>query len=172
MRTFTLLGGVAALAGSLALDGQPSVAAVVLGGAMALVVVAYAVAGRTDVDATTEVAALVVLAAGFVAGLGHLALASGIIAVTSVILLEKTRLHALVERLDDTELRAAARFGVMAVVVLPLLPEGPFGPFGGIRPARCGRWCCSSPASASPATSPAASSAHATAMSSPDCWAA
>lgn len=134
VRTFTLLGGVAALAGSLALDGQQSVAAVVLGGAMALVVVAYAVASRTDVDATTEVAALVVLAAGFVAGLGHLALASGIIAVTSLILLEKTRLHALVERLDDTELRAAARFAVMAVVVLPLLPKGPFGPFGGVRP--------------------------------------
>ena len=31
-------------------------------------------------------------------------------------------------------MRAAARFGVMAVVILPLLPEGPFGPLGGIRP--------------------------------------
>jgi uncharacterized membrane protein (DUF4010 family) len=35
---------------------------------------------------------------------------------------------------DDEEMRAAARFGVMAVVILPLLPEGPLGPFGGIRP--------------------------------------
>lgn len=31
------------------------------------------------------------------------------------------------------EWRAAARVGVMAVVILPLLPEGPIGPFGGVR---------------------------------------
>ena len=37
-------------------------------------------------------------------------------------------------RIDDEEMRAAARFGVMAVVILPLLPEGPVGPWGGIRP--------------------------------------
>jgi uncharacterized membrane protein (DUF4010 family) len=36
--------------------------------------------------------------------------------------------------LDDTALRAAVRFGVMAIVILPLLPEGPYGPGGGIRP--------------------------------------
>lgn len=134
VRTFALLGGVAALAGMLSRDGRQAVAAVVLGGAMSLVIVGYAIASRHEVEATTEAAALVVLAAGFVAGLGHLALASGIIAVTSLILIEKSRLHALVARLDDTELRAAARFAVMAIVVLPLLPEGPYGPFGGVRP--------------------------------------
>jgi uncharacterized membrane protein (DUF4010 family) len=51
-----------------------------------------------------------------------------------LLLVEKSRLHALVGRVDDEEMRAAARFGVMAVVILPLLPEGPLGPFGGIRP--------------------------------------
>ena len=66
--------------------------------------------------------------------MGWLALASGVIAVCTLLLVEKSQLHALVGRIADEELRAAARFGVMAVVVLPLLPEGPFGPFGGIRP--------------------------------------
>lgn len=47
---------------------------------------------------------------------------------------EKSQLHDLVGRIDDEELRAAARFGVMAVVILPLLPEGPIGPYGGIKP--------------------------------------
>jgi uncharacterized membrane protein (DUF4010 family) len=61
-------------------------------------------------------------------------LASGVIAVTTLLLVEKSRLHALVARIDDISLRAAARFAVMALVVLPLLPEGPFGPMGGIRP--------------------------------------
>ena len=59
---------------------------------------------------------------------------SGVIAVTVLLLVEKSRLHALVARIDDDEMRAAARFGVMAVVILPLLPEGPFGPWGSIKP--------------------------------------
>ena len=68
-------------------------------------------------------------------GRGHArASPSGIIAVTFLLLVEKTRLHALVSKLDRDEIRAAARFAVMAAVILPLLPEGPFGPLGGIRP--------------------------------------
>jgi uncharacterized membrane protein (DUF4010 family) len=69
-----------------------------------------------------------------VAGLDYLALASGITATTCFFLLEKTRLHALVRRLDDESLRAAARFAVMATVVLPLLPTGPYGPWDTVRP--------------------------------------
>jgi uncharacterized membrane protein (DUF4010 family) len=68
------------------------------------------------------------------AGLGHLALASGIVALTSLLLVEKPRLHAWVSRIDEPEMRAGVRFAVMAVVILPLLPEGPFGPWGGVRP--------------------------------------
>lgn len=78
--------------------------------------------------------AILVLGTGLLAGMGLIALASGIVAVMALVLIEKSRLHALVKRLDDTELRAAARFAVMAAVVLPLLPRGPYGPLGGIRP--------------------------------------
>ena len=91
-------------------------------------------ASRHDIDATTEAAGLVLIAAGVLAGIGQLAVASGVTAVTVLLLIEKSRLHALVARLDDDEVRAAARFAVMAVVILPLLPEGPFGPFGGVKP--------------------------------------
>jgi uncharacterized membrane protein (DUF4010 family) len=80
------------------------------------------------------VSALVVLGAGVLAGLGQFTLASAMFAVTALILIEKSRLHAFVARVGDNELRAAARFGVMSVVVLPLLPEGPYGPLGGIYP--------------------------------------
>ena len=61
-------------------------------------------------------------------------LASGVIALTVLLLVEKSRLHALVRLLDDRGFRAGARFAVLALVVLPLLPEGPYGPLGGIRP--------------------------------------
>ncbi|OFW17683.1 MAG: hypothetical protein A3F69_06410, partial [Acidobacteria bacterium RIFCSPLOWO2_12_FULL_66_10] len=71
---------------------------------------------------------------GLLAGTGRLAFASGAVAITALLLVEKSRLHALVRRIDDEEMRAAARFGVMAVVILPLLPEGPVGPWGGVRP--------------------------------------
>jgi uncharacterized membrane protein (DUF4010 family) len=107
---------------------------VLLAGAVALVVVAYAAASRKEQDATTEVASLVVIAAGVSSGIGFRALAGGLIAVTTLLLIEKSRIHDLARRLDDKGLRAAVRFGVMAIVVLPLLPEGPFGPGAGLRP--------------------------------------
>ena len=134
VRTFTLLGGVAGLAGWLTTLHLVGLAVVLASGAVALVISGYVAASRRDVDATTEAAALVVIGAGLAAGVGWVTLASGIIAICTLLLVEKSQLHALVGRIDDDELRAAARFGVMAIVILPLLPEGPFGPFGGIRP--------------------------------------
>jgi uncharacterized membrane protein (DUF4010 family) len=134
VRTFTLIGGIADLAGWLTTLNLAGLAIVLTAGAVALVVSGYVAASRREIDATTEAAALVVIGAGLAAGVGWLALASGIIAVSTLLLVEKSRLHALVGRVDDEELRAAARFGVMAIVILPLLPEGPIGPFGGIRP--------------------------------------
>lgn len=134
VRTFTLLGALAGVAGWLWVIGSNALAAVLLGGGVSLVAIAYIAASRRDVDGTTEVAAMVALAAGAIAGLGHLALASGIIAVTCLLLVEKSRLHSTIAHLDDAEIRAGIRFAVMAVVILPLLPEGPFGPLGGIRP--------------------------------------
>jgi len=134
IRTFTLLGGLAGALGRLWTEGYQAPALVLLAAAGALVLVGYVAASRHDVGGTTEVAALVVLAAGFLAGTGQLAYASGIVALTTLILFEKGPLHGLVRRIDDEELRAAARFAVMAVVILPLLPPGPYGPLGGIRP--------------------------------------
>ena len=134
VRTFTMLGGIAGLSGWLVTLDLTGFAVVLTAGAVALIIAGYVAASRVDVDATTEAAALIVVAAGVAAGLGSLALASGIVAVTTLLLVEKSRLHAFVATLDDAEMRAAARFGVMAVVILPLLPAGPYGPFGGIRP--------------------------------------
>jgi uncharacterized membrane protein (DUF4010 family) len=134
IRTFTLIGGAAGLAGVLATAGYGAVAAAVVTGLVALIVLGYLAASRNHIDATTEVAAVVVVATGFLAGMGWIQLSSGAVAITALLLIEKSRLHAFVERIDDEELRAAVRFAVMAVVVLPLLPEGPLERFGGIRP--------------------------------------
>ena len=117
--------------------GQPgvhTVAAIVLAGVSLLIVAAYTAASRVEVEGTTEIAAFVVLLAGVIAGLHKLRLASATIALTTLLLVEKSKLHSMVERIDDASLRAAFRFAVMAVVILPLLPTEPYGPLGGIRP--------------------------------------
>ena len=134
MRTFTLLGLLAGLAGVMWSGGVRTLAAVLLAGAGTLIVAAYYAASRVEIDGTTEVAAFVVLAANVTAGMHELRLASATIAVTTLLLVEKTKLHSIVERIDDASLRAAFRFAVMAIVILPLLPTGPYGPLGGIRP--------------------------------------
>jgi uncharacterized membrane protein (DUF4010 family) len=135
LRTFTLLGAAGGVAGWLWATGAGALAVVLIVAAAALVVIAYFAASRTDVDATTEVAGIVVLAAGVLAGLDRLALASGLAAATTLLLAEKSRLHGFVSEIADEGFRAGVRFAVLALVVLPLVPEGPYGQWGGgIRP--------------------------------------
>ncbi len=134
VRTFTLLGTLAGVAGLLTDAGYPLPAILLMTGALALVVAGYVRASTHDIDATTEVAALVVLAAGVLSGLGEIRLSAGVTTLTVLLLAEKQGLHRFVDRLDDTMLLAAARVAVMSVVILPLLPEGPFGPAPGFRP--------------------------------------
>jgi uncharacterized membrane protein (DUF4010 family) len=134
VRTFTMLGALAGLAGWLWMNGATLLATCLLAGGVAITVVAYAAASRREVDGTTEVAALVVLTAGLLAGMEHERVASAVFAATTLLLVEKGRLHAFVRRIDEVWLRAGVRFGVLALVVLPLLPQGPYGPLGGVRP--------------------------------------
>jgi uncharacterized membrane protein (DUF4010 family) len=134
IRTFTLLGLQAGLAGWFWSNQQRALAITLIAAASALILAAYVAASRVEVDGTTEVAALVVLAAGMAAGMRELQLASAVFATTTLLLIEKSRLHKMVERIDDAGLRAGFRFAVMAVVIFPMLPSGPYGPLGGVRP--------------------------------------
>ena len=134
IRTFTMLGAVGGFSGWLWTTGITAPAAILFAGAVTIVAAAYVAGSRQDIDGTTEVAALVVLAAGVLAGTGSIRLASGVIALATLLLIEKSRLHALVQRIDDVGLRSGVRFAAMALVVLPLLPEGPYGPLGGVHP--------------------------------------
>lgn len=134
IRTFTLMGLLAGLAGWLWSNGLQLPAVLLLSGCAALIVAAYIAASRVEVDGTTEIAALVVLGSGVVAGMHELRLASATMAITTLLLAEKSKLHNFVRWIDDTTLHAAFRFAVMAVVILPILPSGPYGPLGGIRP--------------------------------------
>ena len=135
-RTFLFLGFLGGLSGWLIGGELLALGIAILTLPALLTVVAYVMATRrsTDLDSTTEVAALLVLATGAVAGLGFPLLTSAATAVTVLVLHEKGRIHGLIGRLDRAEYEAALQFAVLALVVLPLLPEGPFGPFDSIRP--------------------------------------
>jgi uncharacterized membrane protein (DUF4010 family) len=129
IRTFSLLGLIGGIGGTLALASHGAMAAALVGVAGALCVVGYVAATRrpgATTDGTTEAAALAVIALGAIAGLGEVGLAAGAGAIVVLLLREKERVHWFVERLDEPELRAGVQFAVLAVVVLPLLPRGPF----------------------------------------------
>ncbi len=134
IRTFTLLGTLAGLAGLLIESEMAVPGSLLVAGALLLILAGYIRASRHDIDATTEVAAVVVLAAGVLGGLGELRLSAAVTTLTVLVLAEKPRLHGFVANLDEPTMLAAARFAVMSVVILPLLPEGPYGPDPGIRP--------------------------------------
>lgn len=126
LRTSLLLGVVGGSAGLLLARDFELAGATLIAGGVVFAIVAFAVAARRsadELDATTEVAAIVVIVLGVLAGLGWLMLAAGAGSVVVLVLYEKGRLHDAVARVGETELRAALRFGVLALVVLPLLPK-------------------------------------------------
>jgi len=128
VRTFSLLGLAGGIAGLIGLR-QPLVGAGIAAAAATLMVIAYARELKAQRDATTAVAALVTLAIGFLAGSGSEGLAMACAAVVVLLLALRTELHGLIERLDEGDIKALARFAVIAGAVLPLLPSEPFGPY-------------------------------------------
>jgi uncharacterized membrane protein (DUF4010 family) len=130
LRTFTMLGTVAGACGFLIGNDLPLPGVAILAGTSALVLIVRLAAGPVARDATTEVAAMAVLISGTIAGLGHLGIAAALYAWTVLLLIQKSWLHALVDRIGIVELEAAAQFAAMALIVLPLLPSRNFGPKG------------------------------------------
>jgi uncharacterized membrane protein (DUF4010 family) len=137
IRTFTLLGLIGGLGGWFFRVGQPALAAVIIGGGVLFPISAYAATLRrpgTTTDGTTEVAAMLVVAIGAAAGLGHRTLASAAAVVCVLLLAEKSTFQNVLQRVAAHELRAALQFAVLALVILPLLPAGAYGPFGAFQP--------------------------------------
>ena len=136
IRTYSLLALAAGLAGTLAAIGQGIAGAVVLAGASAIVAIGYSRAMEADgrPDATSAVAAVVTLGLGFLAGFGQPAVAVAGGAVVTLLLALRTEVHRFVGRLDEADIKAFARYAVIALAVFPFLPEGRFGPYDAWQP--------------------------------------
>ncbi|WP_309662996.1 DUF4010 domain-containing protein [Sphingomonas sp.] len=136
VRTFSMLGlggGIAGLIGSL---GQPLVAAALVIGAVLIMVIAYTPELKRHHDSTSAVAALATIAIAFLAGNGSAGLAIACAAVAVALLALRTELHGFVDRLEADDVKALARYAVIAGAVLPFLPNGRYGPYGAWNPQK------------------------------------
>jgi uncharacterized membrane protein (DUF4010 family) len=73
---------------------------------------------------------------GFVAGFGEPGLAIAGATLVTLLLALKQEAHHLIERLDEDDVKALARYAVIAGAVLPFLPNGHYGPLGAWNPQR------------------------------------
>jgi uncharacterized membrane protein (DUF4010 family) len=135
VRTFTLIGLGAGLAGIIAMK-QPIAAGTVIVAILGYLAIAYAPKLQAKGDATSPVAAAVTVAAAFLAGLGSVGLALAAAAVLVFILALKDDIHEFVDRLDRKDISALARYGIIALAVLPFLPDQPMGPYGAWNPSK------------------------------------
>ena len=138
VRTFTLVGLASGLAGLAGQFGQSFAAGALVAGCVAVLTVGYA--NRPGIkrrpDATTPVAALATVGLGFIAGVGQPGFAIAGAAIVTLILALKAELHGLLDKLDEADVKALARYAVIAGAVLPFLPSGAYGPLGAWNPQK------------------------------------
>ncbi len=137
IRTFTLLGVIGGFGGWFFREGQPALAAVIIGAGVLFPISAYAATLRrpgTTTDGTTEVAAILVVAMGAASALGHRTMASAAAVLCVLLLAEKSTFQNALQKIAPHELRAALQFAVLALVILPLLPSGAYGPYNAFQP--------------------------------------
>lgn len=133
VRTFSLLGLGAGVAG-LVSTRQPMAAAALVLGMLAYLAIAYAPKLRDKGDVTSPIAAAATIAVAFLGGTGSVGLALACSAIIVLILAMRDELHDFVGKLDEADIKALARFAVIALAVLPFLPNEPMGPYGAWNP--------------------------------------
>ncbi|WP_395623276.1 MgtC/SapB family protein [Sphingomonas daechungensis] len=138
VRTFTLIGMASGLSGLISSQGHQLAAGAVVAGAAAVMTIGYA--HRVDIndrpDATSPIAAMATIALGFVAGSGNPALAIVGATLVTLVLALKAEVHDFIDRLDQEDVKALARFAVIAGAILPFLPDGQYGPYGAWNPQK------------------------------------
>ncbi|MBL8553618.1 MAG: MgtC/SapB family protein [Phenylobacterium sp.] len=136
IRTFGLLGLTGGLAWEAGRLAGPGLAAVIVGLAGATLLIGYyrAAVRETELSATNTIVGAMTLAIGLMAAAGQGVIASAVAAVTVLVLASRERLHAWVDALDEAELHAIARFGLIALAILPVLPDASYGPYDAWNP--------------------------------------
>lgn len=132
IRTFGLLG----LAGGVGALLPWWLGGIVVAAAALLLFVGYLRQSRapTGRSATSAVAGLLVLGLGVLAAHGQPTVAVAAAAATMFLLSARQPLHGMLRGITRAELRAAARFALLALVLLPLAPDRDLGPYHALNP--------------------------------------
>jgi len=137
IRTFALLSLFGVLSGLLALAFGGWVIAAALAALTALMVLANLgelKKPEPDFGLTTEMAMLVMFAAGVLTVLGQRVVAVIIAGAVMVLLQSKKPLHGIVRRIGEDDLREIARLVLAGLVILPVLPNRDMGYLGVLNP--------------------------------------
>lgn len=138
IRTFPLLvlaGYLAALGGK---NDAPLLLPATLLAIAALVITAYWKTAGEHVGATTEAVALVAPLLGAAIAFGHRELAAATAVAITLLLTLKAPLHKLAGQVSEEEIFSIVKFGIVALVLLPLLPGRAYGPYEAIVPRHVG----------------------------------
>jgi uncharacterized membrane protein (DUF4010 family) len=136
VRTFSMLGLGSGIAGLIGARGSPFAAGAIVVGIVALMVTAYSRQLKEHHDSTSAVAALVTIGIAFLAGSGEPALGIASAAIAVAFLALRAELHGFVDKLDEQDVKALARYAIIAGAILPFLPSGHYGPLGAWNPQK------------------------------------
>ena len=136
LRTFGLLGLAGGLAAVLEQHDAVLIGAALAAGATFAMIVGYARDTRSDADvsATTTIAGILTIGLGALAASGFPAIAAGAAAVIVVLLAMRDELHSWIADLGEADIKGIVRFGLIALVALPLLPDRNYGPYAAWNP--------------------------------------
>ena len=134
-RTFPVIALTGFLSGLLARAGFPWMLPVAMAGVIAIAVAAYYVTAQgKHKGATTELVAILTFIFGALAAFDYLIPAAIFAVVTALLLSMKAPMHQLAEKIQEGEIYAILKFGIVTVIVLPLLPNRTYGPFDVLNP--------------------------------------
>lgn len=136
LRTFSLVGLLGGLFGSLSLEGDRVLLAAgfVTTSAVLALYMWRESQHEGGFSATTLIAALVTFVLGAAAVLGDMAIAAGAGVATVGLLAYKTQLHGFLARITWDELRSGLLLAAMTFIALPLLPDRALDPWGALNP--------------------------------------
>lgn len=138
IRTFPLLTLSGYIAGFAADHGAALVLPATLLGIGGLAAISYLRSSRQHAGATTEVLAVFAPLLGALVQWGLAPLAASTAVVTTLLLTQKAPLHKIAGNISEEEIVAILKFGLVAVVLVPLLPSRPMGPYDAIVPRQVG----------------------------------
>lgn len=137
IRTFGLLGLGGGLCGLAARDISVWLAVVGLAGIALAVLLAHKARLREaddDVSATTAIVGIMTALLGLEAVAGYPREAMIVAGAITLILSMRDQLHGWLRTLSARDIRAAAQYGAITLVVLPLLPDKAMGPYDALNP--------------------------------------